>query len=254
MLTCNRVSLRVAERILCNDLSVRFEPGQVWAVLGRNGMGKSTLIHALAGIARPYTGDVELDGHIVFEMPVRSRALSIALLPQIEEGSYWGTVLEYTTLGRFPHTSGWNGFARDDESIARAALDALDMHMLADRSYGSLSGGERQRVRLAQVLAQQPRIFLLDEPLQHLDLAFQARVLEILGKHARESGQTVVMVLHEALWIGAACTHVLLFDGAGGVQAGPADALLTRHALERAYGCRLREVAAGERRSFVPDV
>ena len=85
------------------------------------------------------------------------------------------------------------------------------------------------------------------------DLAHQAQVLALMAARARRN-ETVVMVLHEPLWIGRACTHALVFAGDGRVEAGPAHALLTRERLERAYGCRLREVAHGDGRSFVPDV
>jgi iron complex transport system ATP-binding protein len=128
------------------------------------------------------------------------------------------------------------------------------MGTFAARRYTTLSGGERQRVRIAQILAQRPGIFLLDEPLQHLDLAHQALVLTLMGSRVREHRETAVMVLHEPLWIGRACTHALIFSGDGGVDAGPADALLTRERLEHAYGCSLREVAHGEGRCFVPNV
>jgi iron complex transport system ATP-binding protein len=254
MLSCAGVTLEVAGRVLCKDLALRFEPGEVWAVLGRNGTGKSTLVHVLAGIERPPSGRVELDGAAVDGLDARRRALAIGLLPQIEEGTYWGTVMEYVLLGRFPHTTGWAGFDAEDESTALAALDAVGMNAFVHQRYATLSGGERQRVRIGQILAQQPRIFLLDEPLQHLDLAHQGRVLDVVGRRAREHRDTAIMVLHEPLWIGAACTHVLVFDGAGGIEAGPVDVLLTREKLERAYGCRLREVVDGRRRSFLPDV
>ena len=124
----------------------------------------------------------------------------------------------------------------------------------AQARYDTLSGGERQRVRIAQLLAQQPMLFLLDEPLQHLDLAHQALVLALMGERARERNETVVMVLHEPLWIGRACTHALVFSGDGTACSGPADDVLTRERLEQAYRCSLREITDSQGRSFVPNV
>jgi iron complex transport system ATP-binding protein len=109
-------------------------------------------------------------------------------------------------------------------------------------------------VRIAQILAQAPRIVLLDEPLQHLDLAHQAHVIDLVASRVRSARHTAIMVLHEPLWIATACTHAIVFSGNGQVEAGPADALLTRERLERAYGCRLREIDHGRGRCFVPDV
>jgi len=253
-LACIDVDLAVPGRVLCRGLNVRFEPGQVWAVLGRNGTGKSTLIHALAGLARPTRGRVELAGVPLERMDPTQRARSVGVLLQLEEGAYAGRVSEYVLLGRFPHAAGWTGYAREDIQEAAAALEHMRMSDFGGRRVASLSGGERQRVRIAQILAQRPGIFLMYEPLQHLDLAHQAHVLTLIGSRVRERNETAVMVLHEPLWIGRVCTHALIFSGDGEVIGGVAADLLTRERLEHAYGCGLSEVAQGEGRCFVPNV
>ena len=253
-LACSNLTLEVPGRTLCRDLSVEFGSGEMWAVLGRNGTGKSTLMHALAGLARPAAGSVRVDGSPVRSKDVRARARTLGVLLQIEDATFWGTVRDYVLLGRFPHARGWLGYGRDDVEHTHAALDAVGMLAAAERSYGSLSGGERQRVRIAQVIAQQPRVYLLDEPLQHLDLAYQAHVLDLVATRVKQAGDTAVMVLHEPLWIGRACTHALILSGNGEVECGPAEDVLTRDRLERAYGLRLRELRQGEGRAFVPDV
>ena len=254
MLRCSAVALEVPGRVLCRDLSASFEPGQAWAVLGRNGTGKSTLLHALAGFSAPGRGAIELDGSPVAAAPARDRARRLSVLLQIEPAAYWGTAFDYALLGRFPHTRGLGGYTRDDRDAASAALDAVGMLDFARRSFATLSGGERQRVRIAQMLAQDAPIMLLDEPLQHLDLVHQAHVMTLVGNAVRELRRTAVMVLHEPLWLGRYCTHALVLLGDGTAFAGPAEAVLTRELLERAYGCALREIADGGARSFVPDV
>ena len=253
-LSCFNLRLAVPGRTLCRDLSLEFGSGEMWAVLGRNGTGKSTLMHALAGLARPAAGSVRLDGTAVCSVNARARARVLGVLLQIEDGTFWGTVREYVLLGRFPHAAPMLGYSRDDLDQTHAALATVGMREAAERKYASLSGGERQRVRIAQVLAQQPRVYLLDEPLQHLDLAYQAHVLELLSARVKHAGETAIMVLHEPLWIGRACTHVLLLSGNGEVESGPAELVLTRDRLEHAYGLRLRELRQGEGRAFVPDV
>jgi iron complex transport system ATP-binding protein len=255
MLRCSRLSLEAAGRVLCRDVSLTCAPGEVWAVLGRNGTGKSTLIHALGGLARPAGGSIELDGVPIAACSARDRARAVGILLQMEEGTYWGSVLEYVLLGRYPHARGWGCYETEDIAEARAALDVVGMTHCASRRFATLSGGERQRVRIAQILAQRPRLLLLDEPLQHLDLAYQVLVLDLIGARVREDRVSAVMVLHEPLWIGRACTHALIFTGDGGAHAGPAHTVLTRERLEEAYACRLREVDHGDAgRSFVPDV
>jgi iron complex transport system ATP-binding protein len=254
MLRCHNVTIQVPGRIVCDHLSVLFEAGQIWAVLGRNGAGKSTLIHTLAGLSPPAAGSVELQATDESARGARARARIVGVLLQIEDATYWGTVAEYVLLGRFPHSHPLMGYSRDDIEHAQGALDALALMPYAGQRFATLSGGERQRVRIAQIVAQRPRLFLLDEPLQHLDLAHQAHVLDLIATRAREHGEAAVMVLHEPLWITRSCTHALVLAGEGTAHCGPADEVLTRELLEHAYGCRLREVDYGAGRSFVPDV
>jgi len=255
MLRCANLVLRVPGRTLCRNLDVTFEPGQVRAILGRNGTGKSTLLHTLAGLTPPAEGSVELelDGAVLpRQARVRSRALGVLL--QIEEGTYWGTVAEYVLLGRYPHARAVAGYAREDFTQVQAALEAMRLLDLVQHRFATLSGGERQRARIAQIWAQHPRIYLLDEPLQHLDLAHQAHVLDLFAQRVREERATAIMVLHEPLWITRSCTHALILAGDTSAHGGEAREVLTRERLEHAYGCRLREVGDGAGRSFIPDV
>ena len=254
MLSCRGLTLSVPGRVLCRGLTTAFAPGEVWAVLGRNGTGKSTLVHALAGLAAPAEGAVELEGLPIRQVDARLRARAVGVLLQMESGTYWGTAADYALLGRFPHASRWAGYSAEDLAQAAGALDAVGMTPLAAHRFDSLSGGERQRTRIAQILAQAPRIFLLDEPLQHLDLAHQSLIVSLMRDRARTRRETAVMVLHEPLWIGRCCTHALILDGDGSAHAGPAEEVITKARLEHAYGCSLREVRHGAERSFIPDV
>lgn len=254
MLRCRNLTLEVPGRVLCRDLDATFGSGELWAVLGRNGTGKSTLIHVLGGLAAAVSGRVELDQEPIERVEAKARARRLAVLLQIEEGAYWGTAEEYVLLGRFPHTRGFSGYTHEDRQAVEDALDAVGMMPLSTRRYSSLSGGERQRVRIAQIIAQCAPILLMDEPLQHLDLAHQAHVLALISARAHEHGETAIMVMHEPLWLGHGCTHALLFNGDGTVTAGRADEILTRERLEHAYGCALREVTYATGRCFVPHV
>jgi iron complex transport system ATP-binding protein len=254
MLSCENLALRVPGRTLCPALSFAIEPGQLWAVLGRNGSGKTTLVHALAGLQRHANGAVRLDGTALASHTNRQRAREIGVLLQQEDAEFWGSVHEYVLLGRFPHARSWFAWRREDEEIASAALETVELAGLAQRRFSTLSGGERQRARIAQLLAQAPRIFLLDEPLQHLDLKHQARTLALFRDLARSDARGIAMVLHDALWPGRFCSHALLMHDDGNALAGPARDVLTRANLERLYGCGLEELTHAEGRYFVPNV
>lgn len=254
MLSCDAITLSVPGRVLCRDMTFSIEPGQLWAILGANGSGKTTLIHALGGLGPCERGTVLLNGETLASGDSRRRAREIGVLLQQEDAVFWGSVLEYVLLGRFPHAQSWLGWSSEDEQAARAALAEVGLAEFALRRYTTLSGGERQRARIAQILAQAPRLFLLDEPLQHLDLRHQSAVLTLFRRLAREQGRAVMMVLHDTLWPGRFCTHALLIHDDGTVRAGAAPEVLDRGSLEQLYGCRLQEFAQGAGRYFLPDV
>ncbi len=232
MLHIDSLTLSVAGRTLCDRLSLNIEAGQCWAILGSNGSGKTTLLNTLAGLRQPEDGSVALNGQALATYPRTELARALGVLLQEEPGGFWGDVLEYVLLGRHPYGD------RDVDS-AVAALRRVGLEVLMARRYPSLSGGERQRVRIAQLLAQECRVCLLDEPLQHLDLRHQAEVMALFRDLACQEGRVVVMVLHEPWWAVRFCSHALLQFGDGNLLYGEVADLLVPAHLERLYGCRL---------------
>ena len=216
-------------------LTVDIAPGQCWAVLGNNGSGKTTLLHTLAGIRAPRAGAVTLEERALRDLDAAERARRIGLLLQEESLEFWGSVLEYVGLGRYPHRRARLAPALEDERIAREQLDLLELTAFAGRPLASLSGGERQRARLALVLTQQPVYYLLDEPLQHLDLRHQARVFAHFAKLAA-GGAAVVIVLHDPVLAQRHCDHALLVFDRGAPLSGACETVLTAANLERLYG------------------
>jgi iron complex transport system ATP-binding protein len=173
LLQVDNLTLAVPGKTLCQALSFDIRPGECWAILGGNGSGKTTLLHALSGLGEREGGRILWQGRPLAEFARRELARGIGLLPQGEAPEYWGTVDEYVRLGRFPHDC-------EDETASRDALQRCGMQEFSGRRLGTLSGGERQRVRIAQLLAQAPRLYCLDEPLQHLDLRHQGSVMALL--------------------------------------------------------------------------
>src|SRR5581483_1897102 len=200
---------------------------------------KSTLLRTLAGLQRPLDGRVELDGVCVATMPARPRARRIAALLQEEAQVFWGNVLEYVLLGRYPHRHGVLGWSAQDVRLARAAIECMDLEAQLNQPLSTLSGGERQRARLALALTQEADVLLLDEPLQHLDLRHQLETLAWMRDLAIRDGRALCMVLHDPVQARRFCDHALLLFGDGRSAAGPSAGLLQRATLERLYGCEL---------------
>lgn len=252
ILECRDLAVGFPGRSLCRGLSLEILPGECWGILGLNGSGKTTVLHTLGGLRAPQAGAVRLAGRELAACAPRERARALGVLLQDEPQAFWGSLQEYVLLGRHPHSRSLFGWEAADLERAEAALSRVDLAGLSERPLATLSGGERQRARLAQLLAQDPAVCLLDEPLQHLDLRHQLEAMQVLRGLAEHPGRGVALVLHDTLWASRFCDHVLLLLGDGEALAGPTPALLTRDNLERVFRCPLQEYGSGPARHFLP--
>lgn len=252
MLECENLCLEFPGKVLCRDLKLTVKPGECWGILGKNGSGKTTLIHALGGLISPVRGSVALENRGLGAYPKRELARKLGVLLQEEATGFWGSVKEYALLGRHPHSKNIFGWQPRDHELALAALRRMELGDLEQRSLETLSGGERQRARIALLLTQQPQVYLLDEPLQHLDVRHQFQAVRIFRELALNGENAVMMVLHDTLWASRYCDHLLLLYGDGKARAGPAAELLSRGNLEELYQCALEEFGAGPSRHYLP--
>jgi iron complex transport system ATP-binding protein len=235
-------------KVLCRNLNLTVNPGECWAILGQNGCGKTTLIHALGGLGSGGSR-ITLAGKALQAWRRAEVARKLGILLQEEPGEFWGSVYEYVLLGRHPHVDSLFGWRAADEQIAMMALERMELKRLAHRSLVTLSGGERQRTRLALLLTQSPQYYLLDEPLLHLDLRHQLGVM-MLFKELAEQGNSVVMVLHDVGWANRFCDHAIMLFEDGHTITGPVKKVLNRDNLEALYQCNMANIAAGFNTGF----
>jgi iron complex transport system ATP-binding protein len=252
MLRAEKLDISVPGRVLVRGLDIAVGAGERWGVLGRNGAGKSTLLHTLAGLRRPDAGVVTLDGQPISTLGRRAVARRLGVLLQEETRDYWGSTRDYALLGRFPHAGSVFGPGARDLAIAEAALVLMDLGSLERRAYRSLSGGERQRARLASLFAQQPSLYLCDEPLQHLDLPHQVALLEALSQRARDEQAGLLLVLHDLVFAARYCDRLLLLFGDGCYAAGPCADVLNEANLLALYGFPVEIREVGGERVFLP--
>lgn len=251
-LGCTQLVVEVAGRTLVRDLELTIAGGSVTAILGCNGAGKTMTLHTLAGLRAPAHGGVTLAGELLVSWPRRELARKLGLLTQTTEDPFPSTVLDSVLVGRHPHIDFWRWESEADRAIARAALAAVALENLAEREVDTLSGGERRRVALATLLAQNPDVFLLDEPINHLDPHHQLDVLKLLREKAHE-GRTVVMSLHDAGLAARFSDHALLLFGNGEWLSGPTAEVLTPQTMTKLYGVAVREIAWAGGRTFVAE-
>jgi iron complex transport system ATP-binding protein len=249
-LAAAQLTVRAGARELVRELTVRFAAGEVLAILGRNGSGKTLTLHTLAGLRRAAGGEVRLDGAPLGEFTRRSVALRLGLLPQDIEDAFVTSAIESVLIGRHPHLKLWQWETAEDERLARAALVAVDLENFAARRTDSLSGGEQRRLAIAALLAQQPGIFLLDEPTNHLDPHHQLAVLGLFRRLADE-GRTVVTTLHDPTLAARFADRALLLFGDGRWSLGPVASALTEASLSELYLAPMIELGRDGRRVFV---
>ena len=253
LLAARELTVDIGGRCVTRALDLTVAAGQRLAILGRNGAGKSTLLSTLAGLRAPSAGRIELAGTPYAALSPREAALRRAWLGQTQADPFGSTVLETALTGRHPHLGRWDWESTHDADLARSALTAVGLAGLETRLVHTLSGGERQRLAIATLLAQAPPLYLLDEPLAHLDLNHQMAVLELFAGAARDCGAGVVMVLHDPALAHRFCDQALLIDGDGNCELGAVDAVLTAEKLSALFGYRLRQFEHNGRRCFVPD-
>nr|WP_235971900.1 iron chelate uptake ABC transporter family permease subunit [Aquariibacter albus] len=238
-------------RPLLRGLDLALHPGERWALLGPNGAGKTTLLQALAGLRPPQAGRLELAGRPLADWPLREAACLRGLLPQQPLVPAGLRVDEAVLLGRHPHRDAAVRDTPADWAATAAALQRLGLAALAGRRLDELSGGERQRVALAGLLAQDPLLWLLDEPLAALDLPQQQRLLDLLRERA-DAGRSLMASFHDPSQAARWASHALLLAPDGRWQAGPAEEVLRAETLSALYGHPLHLLATPQGPVFVP--
>lgn len=179
------------------DINIDIPYKKITTILGPNGCGKSTLFKGLSRTLKPWKGDIYKDGISIYKYNTKKLAKEIGILPQSTQLQSDYTVEKLVSLGRYPYLK-WNGKMTDkDYKVVDSCMKMTNVNKFRKRKVRSLSGGERQKVLIAMVLAQQPKVLLLDEPTTFLDICHQFEVLELVKKLNKEMGITIIMVLHD---------------------------------------------------------
>jgi iron complex transport system ATP-binding protein len=253
LLETSGLAVGAGPHTLVEGLDLQVHGGELWCVMGPNGSGKTTLLHTLAGLRAARGGQIRLKGKPLAEWPALDLARARGLLPQTLHDAFSAAVLDVVLLGRHPHLGRWSWESTTDRRIASAALTAVDLDAFAQRDITALSGGERQRVGIAALLAQDPPLLLLDEPVAHLDLHHQVTVLQHLRTLAHERGRAVMLSIHDLNLAARFATHALVLGPAGLLRQGPAESTMDEVVLSAAFGHAVVRERIGRRTLFVAD-
>jgi iron complex transport system ATP-binding protein len=229
--------------VVLNRLSLEVQAGIATAILGPNGVGKTTLLYLALGWQKPQGGRILLKGKPLEQYSRQEIGHLIGLVPQSEHITFDYSLMEYVLMGRAPHLAPLEMPGLKDFQIARQALDMVGLSNLQDRPASALSGGERQLLLIARALAQQPRLLLLDEPTSHLDLANKMRVLDVLHNLVLQ-GVSILLTTHEPEVAAEIATYLVLMRDGQVQHAGPLADEFTTEQLTAVYGVpvQVREV------------
>ena len=235
MLNVENMTVRYGENTIVKAISFDVLEGQWLMLVGPNGAGKSTIVNAIAqGV--PYSGNVTFGGKDVRRMKPSEFAKNCGILTQTHNVNYSFTVEEIIRLGRYSYSVGLfaKSYSNEDKAVEEAAR-LTGMLSLMQQSVLTLSGGELQRTFLAQLFAQNPKLLILDEPSNHLDLVYQRQIFELTREWLAHSGRAVISVVHDLSLAKKYGTHVLLLHN-GRIEAfDTADKVLTRANLNTVY-------------------
>ncbi|MEI7706871.1 MAG: ABC transporter ATP-binding protein [Chlorobium sp.] len=239
-LTFRGVSAGYKHRKVLDNVSFSVREGEFVSLIGPNGCGKSTLLKTAAALLKPLSGVVELFGQDVHRIKPALRASLLGVVPQKIESPMAFTVSQIVMNGRISSIGRWGGISSRDHDLVERSMIYTDVLGLRDRYFTELSGGEQQRVALAMVLAQDPKIIMLDESISHLDINHRQEVLQILMNLNREKQMTILLVSHDLSLSASISDRFLLMDTGRLVKAGTPVEVLDPALLSTVYNCDLR--------------
>lgn len=215
------------------SFSVRY--GEFVGIIGPNGSGKTTLLKAITRILKPFSGKIYFNGKDIFQLDFKEIAQNIAVVAQNIEVCYM-TVQDFVLLGRIPYFKKLQFFETSkDEKISNKYIRITELSKLKDKIMTEISGGERQLAVIARALAQEPKLLLLDEPIAHLDISHQVKILNLIKKLNKKMGLTVIIILHNLNFASEYCDRLILLHNGRIYKTGTAEQVLTYQIIEKIY-------------------
>lgn len=216
------------------DLTLTFECGHFYGIVGPNGSGKTTLIDLLAGHLRPDRGRIRFDGRLLDQYSRKERARRIALVPQDFRINFPYTCEEIVMMGRYPHIPRFSSPAEYDRRVVDEVIRAADLEGFTHRYVNRLSGGERQRVVFARSLAQEAGVLLLDEATSSLDMHYTMDLLNLAAARVTDRS-LVIAVLQDINLAAMYCDRLVCMQGGSIYAHGPLESVLTKENLRSVF-------------------
>ncbi|MBD0380070.1 heme ABC transporter ATP-binding protein [Paenibacillus sedimenti] len=218
------------------NISFEVKQGEFFGIIGPNGSGKSTLLRLISGVDRVTAGEVRLQGQLASSYSRKELARWLAVLQQDALPPIGFTVKEVVEMGRYPFQNWLGEDSEEAEPLIASIIDKLNLEPLVHRTIERLSGGERQRVALGKVMAQQPRLLMLDEPTTFLDIGYQVQMMDYIREWQCESQLTVIAVLHDLNLAAQYCSRLMVVHQGKIAAIGTPEEIITSGLIAEVYG------------------
>lgn len=238
-LRINNIACRYDATNVLENINFSAKGGDFIGVVGPNASGKSTLLKSISKVLKPHTGVVLLNERDVHTSKSAEIAKNLAVVPQESVISFAFTALEVVLMGRTPHLNRFEMESTQDLIIAQKSMELTNTWYLAERPIDTLSGGEKQRIIIARALTQEPRVLLLDEPTDHLDINHQIEILDLIKRLSKEKEMVVIGVFHDLNIVSQYCDRLILLHKGRIFAAGGAGDVLTGENIEKVYGVKV---------------
>lgn len=241
-----------AREPVLRDIAFQAREGEVTAILGPNGSGKTTIFHCVLGIWKAPEGEIRLSGDPIDRLKRTDIAKRVSSVPQEHDPPFAYSCLDMVLMGRTAHIGLFSSPSPNDRKLAVEAMKTLGIEHLEQRPFTRVSGGERQMVLIARCLAQDAPAMLLDEPTAHLDFRNQITILKMVKHLAAEKGLVVLVNLHDPNMALLFSDRVLLLKDGRLIANGPPHEVVTRQSLMDTYGLEVEFVRENGFRVICP--
>lgn len=250
-LCVNHISFSYGKNQVLKDISFSVEKGEFWAVIGPNGVGKSTLFRCILGLLQPAMGSITIDDRDINTMSRKALAQRIAYIPQIHRPVFGYSVRDTVLMGTTRYLSSFEQPKAAQIEKAESVLRMLELQDLAEKNYATLSGGQQQLVLIARALAQDAEILVMDEPTSALDYGNQMKILALLRTLAQR-GYSVVVSTHNPQHALDFSEKVLALAPDKSSVMGRAEEVINEELMAQLYNMQVHLVAAGSGKVLVP--
>ena len=220
---------------LLTDVNIQLHAGEILTLIGPNGAGKSTILKSIVGYLESLGGAVFIAGKSVSELTAHELSLELSVMLTERMRTELLTCADIVETGRYPYTGRLGILSDEDHEKVRDAMEMVHVWDLRDRDFMQISDGQRQRIMLARAIAQEPRIIMLDEPTNYLDIHYQIELLNVLRRLVYTRDVAVIMSLHELPLARKVSDYVMCIKGDGVAAAGPAEEIFTPEVINELY-------------------